>query len=111
MLKMRAQGLFFVDHKNQDKIMDAQLFENHGWKIAPEGTSAHKIFRFPSFNAAITWMASLAKQIDELDHHPEWKNVYNRVEVCLTTHDAGTLTELDIKLAKLLDHSYAVMQG
>ena len=50
-------------------------------------------------------------QIDALNHHPEWQNVYNRVEVRLTTHDAGTLTELDIQLANVLDQSFDLMQG
>ena len=91
--------------------MDNEILEEGGWTVAPDGRSADKIYRFPSFSAAIAWMASLVDQIDALNHHPEWQNVYNRVEVRLTTHDAGTLTELDIQLAKVLDQSFDFMQG
>ena len=64
-----------------------------------------------AFLRRLRWMASLVDQIDALNHHPEWRNVYNRVEVRLTTHDAGTLTELDIQLARVLDQSFDLMQG
>ena len=90
--------------------MDYKILEQGGWTVASNGYSADKTYRFPSFSAAIAWMASLVVQIDALNHHPEWRNVYNRVEVCLTTHDAGTLTELDIQLAHVLDQSFDLMQ-
>ena len=91
--------------------MDTEELENRGWTVAPNGKSADKTFRFPNFPAALGWMASLVDQIDELDHHPEWQNVYNRVEVRLTTHDMGTLTELDLQLANVLDQSFDLMKG
>ena len=91
--------------------MDNKILEEGGWTVASDGHSADKTYRFPSFSAAIGWMASLVDQIDALNHHPEWQNVYNRVEVRLTTHDAGTLTELDIQLARVLDQSFDLMQG
>ena len=63
-----------------------------------------KTFKFNSFMEAINWMAKAAVVIDQLDHHPEWTNVYNKVHVTLTTHDAGnTVTEKDRELARLLD--------
>jgi len=91
--------------------MDTKILERSGWTSAPDGHSANKTYRFPSFAAAIAWMASLVDQIDALNHHPEWRNVYSRVEVRLTTHDAGTLTALDIQLAHVLDQSFDLMQG
>ena len=94
-----------------DSLMDNKILEEGGWTIAPDGHSANKTYHFLSFSAAIAWMASLVDQIDALNHHPEWENVYNRVGVCITTHDAGTLTELDIQLANVLDQSFDLMQG
>ena len=91
--------------------MDTKILNKRGWAVASDGHSANKTYRFSSFSAAMAWMASLVDQIDALNHHPEWQNVYNRVEVRLTTHDAGTLTKLDIQLADVLDQSFDFMQG
>lgn len=66
-------------------------------------------FRFPDFNAAFGFMARVALMADKLDHHPEWSNVYDRVEVLLTTHDAGGVTELDVKLASFIDDAATSM--
>ena len=63
-----------------------------------------KTFIFKDFAAAIAWMVAASFEIEKLNHHPEWKNVYNKVEVVLTTHDAGnTITEKDRILAGKLD--------
>jgi len=59
--------------------------------------------RFADFNAAFGFMTRVALMADKMDHHPEWSNVYDRVEVLLTTHDAGGVTELDVKLARFID--------
>lgn len=72
-----------------------------GWHS--EGSAITKRFEFDSFTAAMSFMAKAAPAIDTLDHHPEWTNVYNRVDVRLTSHDAGGVTQRDIHLAELLD--------
>ena len=64
-----------------------------------------KTFNFQDFNAAFGWMSRIALAAAQLDHHPEWFNVYSRVEVLLATHDADGVTELDVKLAKLMDQA------
>jgi 4a-hydroxytetrahydrobiopterin dehydratase len=60
---------------------------------------------FKDFNAAFGFMTRVALLADKMDHHPEWSNVYNRVSVVLTTHDAGGVTELDIKMARFIDEA------
>lgn len=65
----------------------------------------HKRFEFQDFKEAMSWMNKAAHVIDKMDHHPEWSNVYNTVQVKLTTHDAGNqITEKDRKLAEALDN-------
>lgn len=67
-----------------------------------EGGVINADFRFASFATAFAFMTEVALYAERLDHHPEWSNVYNRVSVALTTHDAGGLTELDIELGRLV---------
>ncbi len=82
----------------------AALAELDGWVPADGDRDAiHKLFRFKDFNAAFGFMARVALKAEAMDHHPEWSNVYDRVEVTLTTHDANGLTELDVTLARFMD--------
>jgi len=62
-----------------------------------------KVFRFEDFAEAFAFMTRIAIIADKMDHHPEWFNVYNRVDVTLTTHDAGGVTEKDVKLAEAME--------
>lgn len=62
-----------------------------------------KTYKFSNFDEAFGWMTRVAKVAEEMNHHPEWFNVWNRVDVTLSTHDAGGLTDLDVKLAKKMD--------
>ena len=74
------------------------------WKVADGDRDAiQRTFRFSDFTAAFGFMTRMALMAEKLDHHPEWFNVYNRVDVTLTTHDAGGVTELDVTLAGLMD--------
>jgi 4a-hydroxytetrahydrobiopterin dehydratase len=74
-----------------------------GWKAADGRDAIQKTFKFKDFNAAFGFMTRAALIAEKMDHHPEWLNVWNRVEVTLSTHDAGGLTELDLKLAEAMD--------
>ena len=69
-----------------------------GWSLVDGREAIHRSFRFADFSAAWGFMARVALVAEKLDHHPEWTNVYNRVDVVLSTHDAGGLTELDVTL-------------
>ena len=62
-----------------------------------------KKFEFKNFNQAFSWMTTMALHAEKLDHHPEWFNVYNKVIVTLSTHDVGGISNLDIKLAKIMN--------
>ena len=89
-----------------DSDIDAAVGELDGWER--DGDVLTKRFEFADFPAAMDFMARCAERIDELDHHPEWTNVYNRVEVSLTSHDVGGITERDLRLARILDAEAAV---
>ena len=87
------------------KLSDAQIQANlehvDGWTI--EDGKLHKEFQFDNFISAFGFMAQLALVAESLNHHPEWFNVYNRVTIDLTTHDAGGISELDFQWAKQAD--------
>ena len=76
-----------------------------GWSEAEDRDAIQKSFRFENFNAAFAFMASVAMMAEKMDHHPEWLNVYDRVEVTLSTHEAGGVTERDIRLARFMDEA------
>lgn len=73
------------------------------WKLSEDGSSIRRHLKFSDFATAFAFMTSVAAKADEMDHHPEWSNVYNRVDILLTTHDAGGLTLRDIRLAQAID--------
>ena len=74
-----------------------------GWKVAEGRDAIEKTYKFDDFGQAFGWMSRIALAAEKLDHHPEWFNVYSKVEVLLATHDAGGVTDLDVTLAKLMD--------
>jgi 4a-hydroxytetrahydrobiopterin dehydratase len=74
-----------------------------GWSEVEGRDAIARKFKFKDFNEAFGFMARAALMAEKLDHHPEWFNVYNQVEVTLATHDAGGVTERDIKLAEAMD--------
>jgi 4a-hydroxytetrahydrobiopterin dehydratase len=74
-----------------------------GWRDVPGRDAIAKTFTFKDFNQAFGWMSRVALLAEKMDHHPEWSNVYKTVEVTLSTHDSGGVTEKDIKLAEAMD--------
>ncbi len=74
-----------------------------GWSAAEGRDAISKSYKFADFKAAFAFMTRAAFKAEQMDHHPEWFNVYNRVDVTLSTHDAGGVTALDVELAKFLD--------
>ena len=82
---------------------DAALAALPSWSIAREGKAIARTFTFADFSEAFAFMTRAALLAEKADHHPEWFNVYNRVEVTLTTHDAGGLSQRDVAMAKAMD--------
>lgn len=85
---------------SSEQISD-ELKNLSGWIVKDE--KLHKDFEFNTFNEAFGFMTRAAMEIEKMNHHPEWYNVYNRLSVDLTTHDAGGITSNDIQLAKILN--------
>jgi 4a-hydroxytetrahydrobiopterin dehydratase len=83
----------------------AALKDLPGWAAVEGRDAVQRSYRFADFNAAFAFMTRAALTAEKLDHHPEWFNVYNRVDVTLSTHDADGVTELDVKLAKFMDEA------
>ena len=81
----------------------AFLREFPEWREAAGRDAIARLFQFRDFNQAFAFMTRVALLAEKLDHHPEWFNVYNRIEVTLSTHDAGGVTEKDIAMAKAME--------
>ncbi len=79
---------------------DAALADLGGWTYEEARRGIARSFRFRDFNEAFAFMTRVALAAEQADHHPEWSNVWNRVDVLLTSHDAGGVTEKDVALAK-----------
>jgi 4a-hydroxytetrahydrobiopterin dehydratase len=85
-----------------DELKQA-LAEMEGWQKVDDREAITKSFKFKDFNAAFGFMTRAALYAEKLDHHPEWFNVYNRVDVTLATHSENGVTELDIKMARKMN--------
>ena len=84
-----------------DEQIEEALSDLPGW--SQEGEAIVKTYEFDDFGAAIDFMNRATGPINEMDHHPEWTNVYNRVDIRLSSHDVGGVTDRDVQLAKVLD--------
>ena len=74
-----------------------------GWTLSDDGKALERSYRFKNFSEAFAFLTRVAMHAEKVDHHPEFTNVWNRVDVRLTTHDAGGVTERDMELAKAID--------
>ncbi len=89
---------------NKSQDIESFLEKNAGWARKKEKRPAlFKSYQFKDFSAAFAFMTRAALKAEQMNHHPEWFNVYNRVDVTLSTHDAGGITDLDFKLAQAMD--------
>lgn len=92
------------------KIEKSEALEAlNSWEITDDGRDAiKKEFKFEDFKDAYAFMTKIALKAEEIGHHPEWYNVYNKVKVTLTTHDANGITQLDIDLAKVMNKTFKI---
>lgn len=88
-------------NKLNEHELTAALQQLDGWSI--QNQKLHRDYKFADFAHAFGFMATAALLIEKMNHHPEWSNVYNRVSIDLTTHDAGGVTGKDLELARLLE--------
>ncbi|XP_007941993.1 pterin-4-alpha-carbinolamine dehydratase 2 [Orycteropus afer afer] len=103
-LSADAHGLT-AEERNQ-VILDLKAA---GWSELSERNAIYKEFSFKNFNQAFGFMSRVALQAEKMNHHPEWFNVYNKVQITLTSHDCGGLTKRDVKLAQFIEKAAASM--
>jgi 4a-hydroxytetrahydrobiopterin dehydratase len=83
----------------------AAISQLRGWSEAGGRDAIAKSYKFDDFSAAWEFMSKVAVKAERMDHHPEWFNVYSKVDVTLSTHDAGGVTDKDVELAKFMDEA------
>jgi len=86
-----------------DAALKSALTELDGWSSGKDGLSIGKKFEFRNFSEAFAFMTRCALAAEKMDHHPDWSNVYKTVDVTLSTHDRGGVTELDVELARRMN--------
>lgn len=91
-----------LSEATRDTVLDPLL--KNGWKLAEGRDAIEKTYKFDDFTDAFGWMTRVAIWAEKWGHHPEWQNVYNTVDVTLTTHDVDGLSTLDAKLARKMDN-------
>ena len=95
-----------VEELNQEE-RDSWMRALPEWSLAREGKAIERSFEFADFSEAFAFMARVALIAEKRDHHPEWFNVYNKIEVTLTTHDVDGVSEKDVELARFMDELVA----
>ena len=90
---------------NSDKEKAIKELSENGWHYQSDRDAVSKTFEFVDFIAAFSWMTKVAIWAEKMNHHPEWSNVYRKVDVVLTTHDCNGLSDLDLRMAKKMDNS------
>lgn len=94
-----------MTEKMTDADVKEALADMEGWTLVEGRPAIAKKFKFKDFQTAWNFMDDVAGYADEISHHPEWTNIYNRVDITLSTHDAGGVTELDFDLAEFIDEA------
>ena len=83
--------------------LNDHLKDLEGWQVGQDGKAIMRALTFSDFRTAFAFMTQVALVAEKMDHHPDWSNVYNRVDIQLSTHNAGGVTERDFKLARAIE--------
>lgn len=92
-----------MPQKISSQDIDKYLAKLDAWQVVDGREAIHKSFKFPNFKAAFDFMQQIAFYAEQINHHPEWTNIYNRMDVTLSTHDVNGLSELDFQMAAKMD--------
>ncbi|XP_062976829.1 pterin-4-alpha-carbinolamine dehydratase 2 [Elgaria multicarinata webbii] len=101
---MSSQSHWLTTEERNQVLYDLKAA---GWSELTERDAIYKEFNFKTFNQAFGFMTRIALQAEKMNHHPEWFNVYNKVQITLISHDCGGLTKRDVKLAQFIDKAAA----
>ena len=82
------------------------FFADNDWHLIDNNKKVRKQFTFRSFTQAFSWMTEIAFEAEKLDHHPDWTNVYNKIDIILSTHDQNKITEKDLLLAEFMEKAF-----
>ena len=82
------------------------FFSNNKWDFIDNNKKVRKLFKFKTFSEAFSWMTEVAFDAEKIDHHPDWTNVYNKVDVTLSTHDQNKVTSKDLSLAEIMEKTF-----
>ncbi|XP_070547763.1 pterin-4-alpha-carbinolamine dehydratase-like [Ptychodera flava] len=93
-----------------DRVTKLADLKSAGWSEVDGRDAIYKEYLFKNFNQAFGFMTRVALRAEKMDHHPEWFNVYNKVQITLSTHDVGGLSDNDVKLAKFMENAASSMQ-
>jgi len=103
-----SQHIFQSPEAKEDALKP--LYKEN-WTKSNEKDAINKTFNFKNFKLAFSFMTAVALEAEKIDHHPEWSNVYNRVDICLTSHFCNGVSRLDVQLAKAIDSNYRDLSG
>lgn len=108
--ELKVYAILHKTERNEDMVekltgtqIETLLRNVDGWAKVKDREAIYKHFQFPDFVSAFSWMTRVAMVAEKMDHHPEWFNVYDRVEVTLATHEVEGLSQRDFELARLMD--------
>ena len=82
------------------------FFSINKWDFIDNNKKVRKLFKFKSFSEAFSWMTEVAFDAEKIDHHPDWTNIYNKVDVTLSTHDQNGVTSKDLSLAEIMEKTF-----